>query len=185
MAELTCYPYLPKTLKVLISEETLQTRIRALADELNTLYKDTEGLVLIGILKGGFMFMADLVKHLKVPCEIEFVRLASYGDGHKTSGNVKAVDLTLPQLNGKDVLLIEDIVDTGLTLRFFLDYLTSLHEPKSLRLAVLLDKKETRQQHVHIDFAGFEIENHYVIGYGLDDAGLYRNLPFIAYYENC
>lgn len=173
---------LPDTLKVLINEADIQERVKAVADEINQVYADTEMLVIIGILKGGVMFMADLAKYITVPCQLEFVRLSSY-DGQKTSGTVKPVDLTLPQLSGKDVLLVEDIVDTGLTMNFFMEYIQSLHSPNSLKLAVLLDKKEARQRPVTTDFVGFEIDNHYVVGYGLDDNGLYRNLPFIGYYE--
>lgn len=173
---------LPENLQILIPEETLQARIKALAEEMNAMYQGTDGLILICILKGGFMFTADLAKHLTVPCQIEFVRLSSYGDNQHSSGTVKPVDLTLPNLNDKDVLLVEDIVDTGLTLNFFMEYLESLHTPKSLRLAVLLDKKEARKRPVQTDFVGFEVGNQYVVGYGLDDGGFYRNLPYIAHF---
>jgi hypoxanthine phosphoribosyltransferase len=175
-------PLVSAPLKVLFSEEQIQNRIQELSDEMNEIYKDTEVLVLICILKGGFMFLSDLVKRLNVPCQIEFVRLSSYGSSQKSSGTVKPVDLTLPRLNDRDVLLIEDIVDTGLTLNFFMEYLESLHTPRSLRLAVLLDKKEARQRPVETDFIGFEVGNQYVVGYGLDDQGFHRNLPYIAHY---
>lgn len=171
---------IPSNLELMISEAEIQKRIREMAEEINTTYRDSEMLVLICVLKGGFMFLSDLSKHLNVPCQIEFVRLSSYGDGHKSSGTVKPVDLTLPRLQDKDVLLVEDIIDTGLTLNFFMEYLESLHTPRSLKLAVFLDKKETRQTHVETDFVGFEIENKYVVGYGLDSQGLYRNLPYVA-----
>lgn len=173
---------LPDSMKTLFTEDEIQTRLDGLAREINETYRDTELLVLICILKGGFMFLSDLCKRLNVPCHVEFVRLSSYGDAQKSSGTVKPVDLTLPRLNGRDVLLIEDIVDTGLTLDFFMEYLESLHTPKSLRLAVLLDKKEARQRPVKADFVGFEVGNQYVVGYGLDDQGYYRNLPYIAHY---
>lgn len=174
-------PPVPSKFKVLLTEEQIQQRIQEMADTINEVYRDTEALVLVCILKGGFMFLSDLAKRLTVPCQIEFVRLSSYGDAQKSSGVVKPVDLTLPRLSGKDVLLVEDIIDTGLTLSFFMEYLESLHTPKSLRLAVLLDKKEARQRPVHTDFIGFEVDNLYVVGYGLDDQGFCRNFPYIAY----
>ncbi len=180
---MTTETMLPANLKTLISEEQLQQRIQELADEINRTYRDTEALYLVCILKGGFMFCSDLAKKLTIPCQVEFIRLSSYGNQQKSSGVVKPVDLTLPNLNGKDVLLIEDIIDTGLTLDFFMEYLASLHTPKSIRLAVLLDKKEARQRHVETHYVGFEVGNQYVVGYGLDDQGLYRNLPYIAYFD--
>lgn len=162
-----------------ITQEQIQNRVEALGQELNTLYDSVEELIIICILKGGVMFAADLMKQLTVPCQLEFVRLASY-EGQKSTGTVRPVDLSLPSLNHKHVLLVEDIIDTGLTLSFFIDYLKSLHQPASLRLAVLLDKKEARQQHVQVDFVGFEVENKFLVGYGLDENGLYRNLPYIG-----
>lgn len=173
--------FIPAPLRILISQAQLATRIRELAGEINALYQGTDELVIICILKGGFMFASELVRHLTVPCQMEFVRLSSYGHAHKSSGVIKPVDLTLPPLAGKDVLLVEDIVDTGLTLNFFMEYLESVHAPRSARLAVLLDKKEARQQAVEMDFVGFEIDNRFVVGFGLDDQGFYRNLPYIAY----
>ncbi len=181
---MTPYAYTPESLKVLFTEQQLQNRIEELAEEMNHLYRDTEVLIMICILKGGFMFASDLARKLNIPCQIEFVRLSSYGDGQKTTGTVKPVDLTLPRLSNRDVLLVEDIVDTGLTLNFFMEYLESLHTPKSLRLAVLLDKQEARQRPVKTDFIGFEVGNEYVVGYGLDDQGYYRNLPYIAHFTD-
>lgn len=172
--------YSPEQLDIHISQLQLQTRIQEMAAEINTVYAHTEKLILIGVLKGSFLFLADLIRHLTVPCHIEFVRLASYGDGQTTSGNVKPVDLSLPDLNGQDVLVVEDIVDTGLTLHFFMDYLQSLHHTQSLRLAVLLDKPAARQKEVKVDFTGFTVGNQFLVGYGLDFAGYYRNLPFIG-----
>jgi len=172
--------YKPDQLEVHFSEEQLQTRIRDMAAEINKTYQSSEKLIVIAVLKGSFMFLADLVRHITIPCQIEFVRLASYGDGQVSSGTVKSVDLSLPPLTGEDVLVVEDIIDTGLTLHFFLDYLTSLHHTRSLKLAVLLDKKEARQKEVPVDFAGFPVGNQFLVGYGLDFAGYYRNLPFIG-----
>jgi hypoxanthine phosphoribosyltransferase len=172
--------YKPDQLDVHFSEEQLNTRIREMAAEINEAYKGSEKLIIIAVLKGSFMFLADLVRHITIPCQVEFVRLASYGDGQTSSGTVQPVDLSLPSLTGEDVLVVEDIIDTGLTLHFFLDYLTSLHHTRSLKLAVLLDKKEARQKEVQVDFSGFPVGNQFLVGYGLDFAGYYRNLPFIG-----
>jgi hypoxanthine phosphoribosyltransferase len=170
-------------IQVLLTEEQIQDRVAQLASQINSVYADTQELIVICILKGGFMFTADLVKRLSMPCQIEFIRLSSYGNEQKSSGVVKPLDLTLPNLNGKDVLVVEDIIDTGLTLNWFLEGLVALQNPNSVRLAVFLDKKETRVKPVNIDFTGFEVENLYVVGYGLDDAGYYRNLPYVGYYD--
>lgn len=167
-------------IEVLIAEEAIQERIREMAKQINETYKDSERVIVIAILKGAFMFLADLIRHVNVPCHVEFVRLSSYGSSTTSSGTVRPVDLTLPNLANEDVLLIEDIVDTGLTLSFFMEYLESLHKTKSLRLAVLLDKPAARTQPVRVDFTGFTVGNEFVIGYGLDCAGLYRNLPYIG-----
>ncbi len=172
--------YTPEQVDVHFSEAQLQERIRAVASEINTIYKGIEKLIIIAVLKGSFMFVADLMRYLDVPCQIEFVRLASYGDGQTSSGTVRSVDLTLPSLEGEHVLIVEDIIDTGLTLHFFMDYLKSLHQTQSLRLAVLLDKKEARQKDVPVDFVGFPVGNQFLVGYGLDYAGYYRNLPYIG-----
>jgi len=172
--------YKADQLEIHFSEEQLQTRIREMAAEINQTYQNSEKLIIIAVLKGSFMFLADLVRHITIPCQVEFVRLASYGDGQVSSGTVKSVDLSLPPLTGEDVLVVEDIIDTGLTLHFFLEYLTSLHHTRSLKLAVLLDKKEARQKEVPVDFAGFPVGNQFLVGYGLDFAGYYRNLPFIG-----
>jgi hypoxanthine phosphoribosyltransferase len=172
--------YKPEQLDIHFSEEQLQTRVREMAVEINETYQHCDKLIIVAVLKGSFMFLADLVRHIKVPCQIEFVRLASYGDGQTSSGTVQAVDLSLPSLTGEDVLIVEDIIDTGLTLHFFMDYLTSLHHTRSLKLAVLLDKKEARQKDVQVDFSGFPVGNQFLVGYGLDFAGYYRNLPFIG-----
>jgi hypoxanthine phosphoribosyltransferase len=177
----TLPPCTPDELIVHYSEEQLKARIQAVGNEINKVYKNSKRLTVIVVLKGAIHFASDLLRCISVPCQVEFVRLASYGDAQVSSGTVKAVDLSLPSLSGEDVLVVEDIIDTGLTLRFLLDYLGSaLHTPKSLRLAVLLDKKEARKANVAVDFTGFEIGNEFVVGYGLDFAGYYRNLPFIG-----
>lgn len=167
-------------LETYLSEDQIQQRIQEMAAEINETYKNCEKLIIVAILKGSFMFMTDLVKHINVPCHIEFVRLSSYGNGKTSSGKVQPVDLSLPSLSGEDVLIVEDIIDTGLTLDFFMDYLQGIHQTKSLKLAVLLDKVLARQKEVKVDFAGFTVGNEFLIGYGLDLEGYYRNLPYIG-----
>lgn len=169
-----------ENLTVHFSAEQIDERVRAMAAQIDSLYQQSPRLVVVVVLRGAFLFAADLVRYLKTPCQIEFIRLSSYGEEQKSSGVVRPVELSLPALSGEDVLVVEDIIDTGLTLRFLLDYLGSLHRTRSLRLAVLLDKKEARQVDVPVDFSGFEIGNEFVVGYGLDFAGYYRNLPFIG-----
>lgn len=166
--------------EVRFTEEEIQQRIKEMGEEINAVYKDSSRIIVIGILRGSILFMSDLIRHIEAPCHIEFVRLSSYGSAKTTSGNVRPVDLTLPKLEGEDVLIVEDIVDTGLTMKFFKDYLTGLHNTKSLKIASFLDKPEARKETVHIDFKGFDVGNEFLIGYGLDYAGYYRNLPYIG-----
>jgi len=166
----------------LFSEETIQTRIRELAREINNTFSKNEELVVIAVLAGSILFASDLIKRLHMPIQFEFVRLSSYGNDLKSSGKVKPVDLTLPSLEGKNVLLVEDIVDTGITANFMLDYIKLQHKPENIKFATLLDKVCARQKHVDINFRGFEIDDKFVVGYGLDYLGYFRNLPYIGYF---
>lgn len=173
-------------MKVLLNEARITERIKAMAAEINTAYAGCERLVVVGLLKGSFMFLSDLVKHLNVPCQIEFIRLASYHGGMQSTGKIKQVDLSLPSLEEADVLIVEDIIDTGLTMKFLLNYLNDLHLTKSLKVATLLDKPEARTEesaHIKPDFTGFAIGKQFVVGYGLDYDGYYRNLPYIGVME--
>lgn len=167
-------------LKVLFSEEQIQNKIKELADEMNDFYKGEE-VYAICVLKGAVMFAVDLVKHLNMPLKMEFIRLSSYGSGTKTSGKVNAVDISLPDLNGKNVLIIEDIVDTGLTAKFLMDFMELNFRTKSTKFCSLLDKKITRQADIEPDYYGFEIDDRFVVGYGLDYEGYFRNLRYIGY----
>lgn len=169
-------------LKVLFSEEQLQKRIKELADEMNRFYNGEE-VIAICVLKGAVMFATDLVKHLNMPLKLEFIRLSSYGTGFNTSGKVNAVDISLPDLNGKNVLIIEDIVDTGLTAKFLMDFMHANFHTKSTKFCSLLDKKITRKTEIEPDYYGFEIDDKFVVGYGLDYEGYMRNLRFIGYKE--
>lgn len=165
----------------LFSEQAIKERIQELADRINTEYGDRE-LVVVAVLAGSILFASDLVKRLNMPVQLEFVRLSSYGDDIKTSGRVKPVDLTLPSLEGKNVLIVEDIVDSGLTAKFIVDYLKLQHQAANIRFATLLDKTCARKEPVQIDYSGFEVDDKFVVGYGMDFKGYYRNLPYIGYF---
>ncbi|MBP7212212.1 hypoxanthine phosphoribosyltransferase [bacterium] len=173
---------LEKEIKKLFSEEVLQTRIQELAKEINKTYKNEE-ISLICVLKGSVMFMTDLAKYLTMPVRMEFIRLSSYGTAFSSSGKVNPVDINLPDLNGKNVLIIEDIIDTGITAKFLIDLINDRFNTKTTRFCSLLDKKSKRENDMQPDFAGFEIENLFVVGYGLDYEGYYRNIPYIGYVE--
>ena len=179
------YEHVCKNLELYIDKAQLDVRIQELAMAINERYAGVEELTILCVLKGSFMFASDLVKYLNVPCQLEFIRLASYGDSMHSSGEVKSVNLTLPNLADKHVLVLEDIIDTGLTLSFLMNYLRNLHHTESLALAVLLDKAECRKpeaKDIICDFVGFQIDNDFVVGYGLDFAGYFRNLPEIYRY---
>ena len=169
-------------LKILFSEDQIQTKIKEIAAELNTLYGNEE-VYAICVLKGAVFFAIDLVKHLNMPLKMEFIRLSSYGSGFASSGKVNAVDISLPDLNGKNVLIIEDIIDTGLTAKFLMDFMHCNFKTKSTKFCSLLDKKITRKTDIEPDYYGFEIDNKFVVGYGLDYEGYYRNLKYIGYVE--
>ena len=171
-----------ENLKVLFSKDQLHARIKELAQEINTLYKDVE-LTAICVLKGAVIFATDLIRELDMPVQIEFIRLSSYGSSTTTSGKVNAVDIKLPDLNNKNVLIIEDIVDTGLTAKFLIDFMHLNFHVKSLKFCSLLDKKITRKVDIEPDYYGFDVDDKFVVGYGLDYDGYYRNLPYIGYIE--
>ena len=169
-------------LKVLFTEEQIQKRIKELADEMNKFYKG-EDVYAICVLKGAVLFAVDIVRHMNMPLKMEFIRLSSYGTGMTTSGKVNAVDISLPDLNGKNVLIIEDIVDTGLTAKFLMDFMHCNFKTKSTKFCSLLDKKITRKVDIEPDYYGFEVDDKFLVGYGLDYEGYYRNLRYIGYVE--
>lgn len=171
-----------ESIKDLFTEEDIQNKIKELAREINTYYL-AEELYVICVLKGSIMFTADLVKYLSMPVRMEFIRLSSYGSSTTSSGKVNAVDISLPDLNHKNVLVVEDIVDTGLTARFLLDFINNNFKTKTTKFCSLLDKKCFRKTEIEPDYIGFEIDNKFVIGYGLDYDGYFRNLPYIGYVE--
>ena len=165
-------------LETLISEEKLQARIAKLGAQISKDYEGKE-LVVLCILKGGVMFMTDLVKHITVPLKMEFMVVSSYGDEYKSSGLVKIIkDLDEP-IHDKNVLIVEDIIDSGRTLAYLTKMLGE-RKPASLKLCTLLNKEEERVTDVKVDYTGFKVGNEFVIGYGLDYKQYYRNLPYVA-----
>lgn len=166
----------------LFSKEEIQVRIEEIGKKIsNDLQEEVH---VICVLKGAVMFAADLVRNMDIPVKMEFIRLSSYGGATTSSGKVSAVDISLPDLNGKNVLIIEDIVDTGLTARFLLDFVNNNFRTKSTRFCSLLDKKCFRKTQIEPDYVGFEIDDKFVVGYGLDVDGHFRNLSYIGYFKD-
>jgi len=164
--------------EILIDEETLAARIAELGTEVSADYEGRD-LLLIGVLKGAVFFMADLMRHLTVTCEVDFMAISSYGDATDSSGIVRILkDLDI-NIEGRDVLVVEDIIDSGLTLSYLIRNLES-REPASLEVCALLTKPSRREIDVPVRYVGFEIPNKFVVGYGLDFAERYRNLPYVG-----
>jgi hypoxanthine phosphoribosyltransferase len=164
--------------EVLIEEDVLRSRVVELGEEISRDYDGRE-LLLIGVLKGAVFFMADLMRQLTVPCEIDFMAISSYGASTDSSGVVRILkDLDI-NIEGRDVLVVEDIIDSGLTLSYLMRNLEA-REPASLEVCALLTKPERREIEVPVRYVGFEIPNRFVIGYGLDFGERYRNLPYVA-----
>jgi len=169
-------------LEVLLSEEQIQSRIKELGSQITRDYAGRNPL-LIGVLKGACFFLSDLLRSIDTRLSIEFMAISSYGSSTRTSGEVRIMkDLDVP-VEGRHIIVVEDIVDTGLTLSYLLSNLKS-RGAASVKLVALLDKFERRERAVEIDYLGFEIPDHFVVGYGLDFAERYRNLPFIAVLKN-
>src|SRR5215217_8588112 len=163
---------------ILVQPDELAHRVRELADEISRDYVGRD-LLLIGVLKGAVFFLSDLMRFLEVPCEVDFMAVSSYGSSTDSSGIVRILkDLDAP-IQGREVLIVEDIVDSGLTLSYLLRTLRA-REPASLEVCALLTKPERRKVELPIRYVGFEIPNRFVIGYGLDHAERFRNLPFVA-----
>ena len=167
------------TTNTLISQADIHTRIQSLAAEIERDYPAGEGIHLVAVLKGGFMFMADLVRAMSERVTMDFMAVSSYGKGTTSSGQVRVLKDLDSNVEGRHVILVEDIVDTGLTLHYLQDLLRA-RAPKTLKTACLLSKPSRRKVDVAVDYIGFTIEDHFVVGYGLDYAEKYRNLPYIA-----
>jgi hypoxanthine phosphoribosyltransferase len=164
-------------LKILISRDEIAKAVARLAWEIKRDYQGKQPL-LIGILKGSFVFMADLVRQLDLPLELEFIKLSSYGTARESSGKVRVVQGLQTLIKGRDVLVVEDIVDTGVTTSFLLDYLRK-RKPASLKLCALTDKPSRRRVPVPIDYLGFTVPDKFIVGYGIDCDERFRNLPDI------
>ena len=163
---------------ILVQQDELARRVRDLGEQLSTDYAG-RSLFLVGVLKGALFFLSDLMRHLEVPCEVDFMAVASYGSSTDSSGVVRILkDLDAP-IEGRDVLIVEDIVDSGLTLSYLLRTLRA-RDPASLEVCALLTKPERRKVDLPIRYVGFDIPNRFAIGYGLDHAERYRNLPYVA-----
>jgi len=163
---------------ILIGPDELNARVRDLGREVSDTYRGSVPL-LISILKGGVVFLTDLMRAVTIPHEIDFLQVSSYEGGTKSTGTVRILSDLNSNIAGRDVLIVEDIIDTGLTLTYLVKQLEIRH-PRSLRICALLSKQEARQVHVPIDFLGFEIPDVFVVGFGLDYQQKYRNLPYIG-----
>lgn len=166
-------------LDVLLSEDDIQARIKELGNQITQDYADSDSLHVIAVLKGSFLFLADLVRAIDLEMTIDFLGLSSYGDSTETSGVVRMTQDLSMAIKDRDVLVIEDIVDTGLTMRYLFDNLQT-RKPKSMHVCTLLDKPENRTVEIPMRYVGFEVPNEFVIGYGLDYAEKFRNLPYIG-----
>jgi hypoxanthine phosphoribosyltransferase len=165
-------------LEVLFSEEQLDKRVSEIAAEINRDYAG-KNLILVSVLRGSFVFMADLVRKIELPCLIDFMSVSSYGKGSTSSGQVQITKDLSEDISGMDVIVVEDILDSGNTLSYLLRLLEQRH-PASIRLCTLLDKPERRVKPVEVHYSGFTIPDAFVVGYGLDYAEKYRNLPYIG-----
>jgi len=170
------------TTKILISQADIQHRIGTLAAEIEKDYPATEEIHLVAVLKGGFMFMSDLVRAMSDRVTMDFMAVSSYGKSTASSGQVRVLKDLDSDLEGRHVIVVEDIVDTGLTLHYLQDLLKA-RKPKTMKTACLLSKPSRRKVDVAVDYIGFTIDDHFVVGYGLDYAEKYRNLPYIAVLE--
>lgn len=170
-----------ENLKVMYKEEELQKRIKEIAEEIDKDYKDSKEIIIISVLKGAVFFTVDLVKKMKTDIILEVMQLSSYAGTESTGNIIVKKDLDC-NIEGKDVLIVEDIIDTGRTLKFLKEYLASKN-PKSLKVAVLMDKAERREVDVNVDYTGFVIPNKFIVGYGFDYDEKGRNIPYVGYLE--
>lgn len=171
-------------LQILFSEQAIKSRVKELAQQISTDYKKSSDLVLVGVLKGAFVFLADLMREIDLDCKIEFIRLSSYHIGTNSCGEVKAIDLTLPDLANQDVLIIEDIIDSGRTANFLLNFFQNQSKARSIKLATLFDKPCRRIDEfkdLKPDYCCFEIEDKFIVGYGLDYEQRFRDLPYVGF----
>ena len=162
---------------LVLSKEEIEVAVANLAKKISADYRNGE-LVLVGVLKGAFVFLADLFRQLTIEVKVDFVRLASYGMNHSSSGKVRLTKELEIDIKNKDVLIVEDIIDTGLSLTFLVDYLKSF-KPRTVRICTMIDKRERRETDIPIDYAVHAVDKGFLVGYGLDHAEVYRNLPAV------
>lgn len=163
---------------ILLDKEVLANRIHELGDEISKDYAGEE-VMLVGILKGASVFLSDLIRHISLTTYIDYMVVSSYGNSAETSGVVRIIKDLEDDIEGKNIIIVEDIIDTGLTLEYLRQNLLSRH-PKSLKICTLLDKPARREREINIDYKGFEVPDEFIVGYGIDYAEKYRNLPFIG-----
>lgn len=167
----------------LITKEEIQKRLRELGEQITEDFKnENEPLIVVGLLRGSIVFMADLIREIRLPLEIDFIEASSYGEGTQTSREVKILKDLRSTISGKNVLVVEDIIDSGFTLKKILQLLGS-RSPKKVSLCTLLDKPERREVEIDVQYIGFEIPNEFVVGYGLDFDEIYRNLEYVGIAE--
>ena len=164
--------------RVLFTAEELKTRVAELGAQITADYQGKSPVV-ISVLRGSYIFMADLTRSIDLPCTVDFMAVSSYGSGTSSSGHVRIIKDLVDSVEGKDVLVVEDILDSGNTLSYLLDMLQA-RTPASIKLCTLLDKPERRVRDIHADYTGFTVPDYFVVGYGLDYAERYRNLPYIG-----
>lgn len=164
--------------EIVLHEEAIAQKIKELGKSISEDYKGKD-LVLIGVLKGSVLFMSDLLKQIAIPCSMDFMAVSSYGNSTKSSGVVRILKDLDFEIQGKDVLVVEDIIDSGVTLKYLMEYLKG-RGANSLEIVCLLDKPERRRVHMDVKYTGFSVEDKFLVGYGLDYAEKYRNLPYIG-----
>jgi hypoxanthine phosphoribosyltransferase len=167
--------------EILISQEELAKRVAELGQQITSDYQGKD-LLLVGVLKGAFVFMVDLARAIKLPLEIDFMAVSSYGAATESSGVVKIIKDLDCAIEDKHILIVEDIIDTGLTLKYICENLKS-RAPASLKICALINKSKDRKAEIDVDYTGFQIPDKFIVGYGLDVAEVYRNLPYIALYK--
>ncbi len=167
------------SIEEMISAKSIAARVESLANEITAFFESTEKLIVVGLLRGSFVFIADLVRELEMPVEVDFLEVSSYGNDMESSREVRILKDIRGEIEGRDVLLVEDIIDTGHTMHHVLSLLQS-RKPKNLEVCALLDKPSRREVEVDIRWIGFEIPDEFVVGYGIDYAQRNRNLPYIG-----
>ncbi|MGB9813951.1 MAG: hypoxanthine phosphoribosyltransferase [Thermovenabulum sp.] len=165
--------------EILISEEEIKAKLKELGKRITEDYKGVDNILLVGVLKGAVLFIADLVRHIDLPLEIDFMAVSSYGASTESSGVVRILKDLEQNIQGKNILIVEDIIDSGLTLSYLYNLLKS-RKPADIKICTLLDKPSRRKIDIKVDYVGFEIPDYFVVGYGLDYNEKYRNLPFIG-----